>query len=143
MIRFKPWPGIIFVLLGLNVIIVAITVVAAIRSDSPFEPDHHSSGVEWDSIKSLRAPRPAWSMKVEPVAEGFRVSLFDDRGEPVRDSIRVAVRSEGDAEAKIEPLGRGQHLIRGLDPNAGFCLTLSDSERELAMLVYEGGDKQP
>lgn len=79
MIRFKPWPGIIFVLLAGNVVIVIITIVAAAISHSPVEPDYYRRAVEWDQVKSLRADTPPWVVTASRDAQGLRLSLTSCR----------------------------------------------------------------
>lgn len=51
--RFNVFPGIIFVLLGLNFVIVGITVVAA-HSDggAVIEPDYYQKALHWDEHRA-------------------------------------------------------------------------------------------
>lgn len=51
--RFNVFPGIIFVLLGLNFVIVGITVVAA-NSDggAVIEPDYYQKALHWDEHRA-------------------------------------------------------------------------------------------
>lgn len=56
MIRFRLWPGMVFVLLGLNASIVAVTLYLA-HADSSFatEPDYYQNALTWDeTVRQMR-----------------------------------------------------------------------------------------
>ncbi|NUQ67495.1 MAG: FixH family protein [Phycisphaerales bacterium] len=114
MIRFKPWPGIIFVLLAGNVVIVIITIVAAAISHSPVEPDYYRRAVEWDQVKSLRADTPPWVVTASRDAQGLRLSLTSSQGTPPDSGVSLTAQSQARdvyQDLTLEPLEAGEYRI--------------------------------
>ncbi|MCE7973485.1 MAG: hypothetical protein DYG92_04040 [Leptolyngbya sp. PLA1] len=89
--RFKVWPGIIFVLFGVNFLVVAITVIGASRTASPIEPDYYTKALNWDQTQAQiqRNVSLGWSVtpSVRPGADGkprLFVTVLDGAGSPMR-----------------------------------------------------------
>lgn len=100
--RWKPWPAMIFVLLGGNMIIVAITVTAALRTRSPIEPDYYTRALAWDDSARQTQRNAALGWTITPTftpAPGGRffvsASVIDGAGRPIRTASRVAIEAEG------------------------------------------------
>lgn len=84
------WPWAIFVLLGANMVVVAITVYAAQRSRSPVESDYYQKALHWDDSARQQGVNKALGWKLVPalkkVAAGAEVviGLLDGKGNPIR-----------------------------------------------------------
>ncbi|MFN0133951.1 MAG: FixH family protein [Phycisphaerales bacterium] len=115
----ERWPKVVFGLLGLNVVIVAVTVYAA-NSDPAFgvEPGYDSKAMAWDAVKRERAisKELGWIAQAEINRDALVVRLSDAKGEPIVDA---AVRAEV------------FHTLRSSERHAG---ALVESERG----VYRG-----
>lgn len=89
--RLKVWPGIIFVLFGVNFLIVAVTVVGASRTASPIEPDYYTKALNWDrtQAQAQRNRSLGWSVtpSVLPGHDGkprLYLTVLDGAGNPMR-----------------------------------------------------------
>ncbi len=97
--RLRVFPGIIFVLLGMNVLIVAYTVYAA-NSDggAAIEPDYYQKALAFDELQARQRENDAlgWAYRVsidQDDAHGpatLRLELRDAAAEPV---TRATVRA--------------------------------------------------
>lgn len=96
--RFKLFPGIVFLLLGVNATIVGITVYLA-NSDRSFavEPDYYQKALRWDAQVQQREQTLAlgWDVRLDPGAQGaagrhVQISIRDRDGRPV-EGARVRV----------------------------------------------------
>ncbi|MEM7754957.1 MAG: FixH family protein [Planctomycetota bacterium] len=47
------WPIFIISLLGMNVIVVAITIVSAVRNPAHVEPDYYNKALNWDESRGI------------------------------------------------------------------------------------------
>jgi len=94
------WPGIIFALLGMNVVIVGVTVYAATK-DGPLgvEPGYYDKAVNWDEHLAAvhRSEVLGWKADVSvlPAKEGapgatLRVELRDKSGAGVAGAVMTA-----------------------------------------------------
>jgi nitrogen fixation protein FixH len=93
MSAIKLWPAGIFALLGLNVAIVATTVVFATTSDSTIVEAHpYERGLQWDQEqqKRTRSDELHWTCSASIVAPStqasaaiVRVAFTDATGQPV------------------------------------------------------------
>lgn len=89
--RLKVWPGIIFVLFGVNFLIVAITLIGASRTASPIEPDYYTKALNWDQTQAQaqRNKSLGWSVtpSVRPGPDGkprLFLTVLDGAGSPIR-----------------------------------------------------------
>lgn len=79
MSRVHLFPGIIFALIGLNMVIVGVTVTLALSDDSfAVRPDAYADAVRWDESQALRRRGLAtgWSLSAmvgPPLADGSRL----------------------------------------------------------------------
>jgi len=94
--RIHLFPGIIFVLLGLNFTVVAVTLWVAIGDPSfAVEPDYDIKAANWQQTVEARARATAlgWTVRViDPAVGGpLRVAVTDRNGEPLDDAIVEAV----------------------------------------------------
>lgn len=84
------WPWAIFVLLGANMVIVAITVYASQRSRSPVESDYYQKALHWDDSARQHAVNSALAWKLVPALKksvagaDVAIELLDGKGEPIR-----------------------------------------------------------
>ncbi|MCC6229135.1 MAG: FixH family protein [Phycisphaerales bacterium] len=84
------WPWAIFVLLGANMVVVAITVYASQRSRSPVESDYYQKALHWDDSARQQAVNTAlgWklvpTLKKSPAGADVAIQLLDGKGEPIR-----------------------------------------------------------
>lgn len=101
---FFPWPGLVFVLIGLNVAIVAVTVWAS-TGDPSFAVDarYDVKAAQWQLTADQRAASAAlgWSLEVvEPtIGEPLRMRLSDREGAPLS-AARIDVLAFHHAEAR-------------------------------------------
>lgn len=104
--KFRLWPGIVFVLLGLNACVVAATVYLA-KSDRSFavEPDYYRKGLAWNQTAAQMARNRAlgWTTQVQVGAVGalgrhVTVFLRDRDGQPL-DGASISVVAFHDARA--------------------------------------------
>lgn len=89
--RFRVWPGIIFVLFGVNFLIVAVTVIGANRTASPIEPDYYTKALHWDQTQAQaqRNKSLGWSVtpSLRPGPDGkprLFLTVLDGAGSPMR-----------------------------------------------------------
>lgn len=91
MIRFRLWPGLVFVLLGMNACVVGVTLYLA-HSDPSFaaEPDYYQKALAWDETARQNQANAALGWRVEtrwePAASPRRAVEFvvrDGAGAPV------------------------------------------------------------
>jgi len=113
MIKFKPWPGMVFVLLAANMVIVGVTIVAAMVSYSPIEPDYYRRAVEWDQVKSLRPAPAAWSVAATRRQGTLRLTVRDAHDKPPKAGVAVTAQVEGTpgsapSDLRLEPAGPGE-----------------------------------
>lgn len=117
----RRWPAMIFALIGMNMCIVAITVIAATRDPSvATEPEYYSKAVHFDDTIRQRAEnaRLAWSATatiVGTTADGalrLHVALNDEKGAGISGA---AVSAELFASVRS---GDRQHLTL-ISTNAG------------------------
>lgn len=94
--RLRLWPTMIFVLLGMNICIVGITVYAAHASRSPIEPDYYQRAVDWDQNQAawIASRSLGWRLesrfkKPTPDTTELAIRLLDSKGTPIR-SARIA-----------------------------------------------------
>ncbi|MBK9189550.1 MAG: FixH family protein [Phycisphaerales bacterium] len=114
MIRFKPWPGIIFVLLAGNVVIVIITIVAAAISHSPIEPDYYRRAVEWDQVKALRTNPSPWVVTASRDAQGLRLTVKSEQGMPPNAGVSLTAQTQARDvynDLTLEPIEAGEYRI--------------------------------
>ncbi|MFO0833497.1 MAG: FixH family protein [Phycisphaerales bacterium] len=84
------WPWAIFVLLGANMVVVAITVYASQRSRSPVESDYYQKALHWDDSARQQAVNTALGWKLTPsitksaTGADITIALIDGKGEPIR-----------------------------------------------------------
>lgn len=90
----ERWPKVVFGLIGLNMVIVGVTVYAA-TSDATFgvEPEYDRRAMAWDDVKRDRSRSEALGWRVEATAEGgsLVIRVKDAGGSPVADAV---VRAE-------------------------------------------------
>lgn len=54
--RGLQWPALIIGMLVLNMGVCAVTIVAAVRTNPPVEPDYYQRALEWDQHRPDAAP---------------------------------------------------------------------------------------
>lgn len=85
--KFKLFPGAIFALIGLNFVIVAVTVTLATGDPSvSAEPDYYAKAVAWDeSVHAREASRKlGWTADITVPAPGqVAIALTDSGRSPV------------------------------------------------------------
>jgi nitrogen fixation protein FixH len=82
--RFFPWPGLIFVLIGANMCVVAITVFLATSDKSvAVEPNYYAKGLQWED----RARDLEWSRKL-----GWKAGVEVNAGSPRTVTLRLTDR---------------------------------------------------
>ncbi len=122
--RFSIWPGAIFVLLGVNVCVVGVTIYAAV-SDRAFgvEPGYYEKAVEWDEAMAQQSRNAAlgWSIAVLRDAP-LTVVLTERDGSPI-------------PSARIE--GIAFHHARSAQR---FALTLHERDHDAHPGVYTSDD---
>jgi predicted cobalt transporter CbtA len=52
------WPVMIVGLLGLNIVVCAITITAATTNPAIIEPDYYEKAVNWDEHRGIATPTP-------------------------------------------------------------------------------------
>ncbi|MBX3406194.1 MAG: FixH family protein [Phycisphaeraceae bacterium] len=127
--RLNLFPGIIFALLGLNFVIVGITVYAA-NSDggAVIEPNYYQRALHWDDQRALeeRGRVLGWSAGVELTvkdgATAIGVKLADRAGDPIGGAtVRALAFRSADAGRRHELILRevGPGRYEGLVPTRG------------------------
>ncbi|QOJ01313.1 MAG: FixH family protein [Phycisphaeraceae bacterium] len=119
------WPGMIFVLIGINVMITLSTLYLALADGSvAVEPDYYGKAVRWDDTVRQREAnaRLGWAVSLDPAGHGpggFAVRVQDQGGSPITDAV-VAVELFHQAASRrrfgvtLEP--RGDGVYAGLMP---------------------------
>jgi len=86
--KLRLWPGMVFVLIGLNFCIVGFTVYAAgrHRSSHAIEPDYDRKALNWNETARQIAHNAelGWTIRVDSVDAGIiTATLLDRRGEAI------------------------------------------------------------
>lgn len=68
--RGRRWPVFIVLMLGLNVCVCAVTVIAALTHPVTIEPDYYDKAVRWDEIRELQARADRASVQAVAAADG-------------------------------------------------------------------------
>jgi hypothetical protein len=83
----RIWPGMVFVLIGANVCIVAITIIAANtgKSFAFTEPDYYAAAVRWDETsRALSASaNSGWTVEAFVTTSKTLLSVKDEKAAPV------------------------------------------------------------
>lgn len=114
--RVRLWPGMIFVLIGINVGVVAVTIYAA-TSDRSFavEPGYDAKALAWDQVAAQRREnaRLGWKVTVEPAADGKSalIRIVDGAGRAV-EGAAVEVTAFASVRA-------GERQQKWADPSEG------------------------
>jgi nitrogen fixation protein FixH len=93
------WPGMIFVLIGINVCIVMLTVVLAHSDRSlAIEPDYYQQAVEWNQTAAQQRINAALGWKVNVSIAPDRTGPFvieaiirDHQGAPIEQALVSAI----------------------------------------------------
>lgn len=143
-IRWKPWPGIIFVLLGANMVIVGITIVATARTATPVEADYDIKALHWDDLASQNQRNKSLGWTVVPTADAapgsrLRLEIRDAEHRPVLAATSVLIRPAGHNDKSVircTNQGDGQYLADAplpessrsiwVEVTAGYSLFASD-----------------
>lgn len=97
------WIGVVFAFIGLNFVIVTITVTASQMSRTPVEPDYYRRALKWDQSAQQTAmnrslgwsltpevvPAPAATQAAPTAAPRLRIRLVDSAKNPVRTATVV------------------------------------------------------
>lgn len=118
------WPGGVFLLLGLNVVIVGITVYAALSDRSvSIEQRYYEKALAWDETARQRELNAALGWKVDIVASATRqieLSLRDSSDQPIR-AAKISAEVFHDARARdrstLTFVGDGSGIYRALCPD--------------------------
>ena len=113
MIRFRMWPGMVFVLLGMNACIVGVTLFLA-HSDPSFaaEPDYYQKALTWDET----------ARQVQTnTALGWRVETRWKASANARQTVEFIVRDT--AGTPIAGASLGVEAFASLRPRERFQLT--------------------
>ncbi len=107
---FWPWPGLIFVMLGVNVAIVSITIFYA-TTDRSFavEPDYYRKAMTWDELAAQRTLNDelGWMIDVPESVSGqpISVSLHDRDGESITAAeVRMTAFHHAFAHTRLETI---------------------------------------
>jgi hypothetical protein len=107
--RFFPWPGLIFLFIGANVVICAATVTLATRAgDRGVEPKYYEKALEWEATASVRARSVELGWRVEfvgvpRVGQPLRVRVVDAGGTPLPGaSVRLETFHHATASKRFE-----------------------------------------
>jgi nitrogen fixation protein FixH len=120
MTRLRLFPGIIFVLIGLNMAIVGVTVTLALSDDAfAVTPDAYADAVRWDQLQEERRRGQAlgWSLSAAfgpPLSDGSRLLAISAVGP---DGARLTgANLEVEAFAHARPRGRVRITPHETDP---------------------------
>ncbi len=102
--RFKIWPGLVFVLIGINFCVVGVTVYAANFRHASFsvEPDYDGRALHWDDTarQARHNADLGWVIRVDSTDRGnLAVSLIDKQGQPL-DAASIHVEAFHHAHAR-------------------------------------------
>lgn len=118
------WPWAIFVLLGMNMVIVAITVYAAATSSgSAVEKEYYEKALRWDDTARQASINRSLGWKVEMAAGPSRtlvLTLSDSRGMPIRSAdVQTTVLHEADPASvrSVRFIGDGSGVYRAALPD--------------------------
>lgn len=111
------WIAMVFALIGANMTVCAVTVVAARRSQPPIEGNYDAKALAWDESASQRAmnSRLGWRMRAEADRSSsgettLVLQLLDSEGRGIRIAdVSIEVRAEGQA------IGTSQVMTSGED----------------------------
>ena len=117
------WPGGVFLLLGMNVVIVGITVYAALSDRSVgIEQRYYEKALAWDETAKQRTLNAALGWRMDLTAGASRqleITLRDSSGQPIRAAqVTAEVFHEarsGDRSA-LTFIGDGTGTYRALCP---------------------------
>lgn len=126
--KTRLWPGIVFGLLGLNVAVVTVTIVAA-NSDPSFgvEPGYDTRAAAWNQTARQHAANRAlgWSATAPAPVTGapLRILLSGRHGEPVSGAgVTVEAfqhaRSRARRHAAMDEFSPGEYRAATLAPDA-------------------------
>lgn len=118
------WPGGVFLLLGMNMVIVGITVYAALSDRSvSIEKKYYEKALAWDETAKQRDLNAALGWKVEITAAATRqieITLRDSSSQPIR-AAKVNAEVFHDARSSERSLltfvGDGSGTYRALCPD--------------------------
>ncbi|MCC6428945.1 MAG: FixH family protein [Phycisphaerales bacterium] len=116
--RFFAWPMPVFLLIGLNVAIVAITIYAAASDPATAtEPDYYAKALRFDQVIRQRETNSRLAWLLTPAFEGsptgasvsLRIHLADQAGKPIPDALITSVcfantRSAERQELTLSPI---------------------------------------
>lgn len=133
-LRFRMWPGLIFVLLGLNFCVVGATVYFAHASATPVEPDYYQRALNWDQEhrirlagRSLGWKMEAWFVRAGEQTVQMEFRLLDSRDQPIR-SARISAECFHEAQpTNVVSLG----VVEGPPGEYRAALRTADAQRGL------------
>ncbi len=118
------WPGGVFLLLGMNMLIVGITVYAALSDKSvSIEKRYYEKALAWDETTKQRDLNASLGWKVDIKASGARqieITLRDSSDQPIR-AAKVSAEVFHDARsserATLTFIGDASGTYRALCPD--------------------------
>ncbi|MFN9972255.1 MAG: FixH family protein [Phycisphaerae bacterium] len=118
------WPGGVFLLLGMNMLIVGITVYAALSDKSvSIEKRYYEKALAWDETAKQRDLNASLGWKVDIKASGARqieITLRDSSDQPIR-AAKVSAEVFHDARsserATLTFIGDASGTYRALCPD--------------------------
>lgn len=116
--RIRIFPGIIFVLLGMNMVIVGITVYAAnMNGGAAVEPDYYRKAMAYDTLRVRSAQSDAldWRYHVELVGSTAERQLRVTITEPTGQRLTGAT-SRAEAFPGVRANERTKVLCREIEP---------------------------
>lgn len=122
----RAWPFLIVGLLGLNVLVCAITVVSALSSPYTIEPGYYEKAVAWDADRAA-FPDPVtlgWRVSASARPGFVEVEIRDGEGSPVgarRVSGEWFHRASAGERATLSftPMGEGRFVAPASSARAG------------------------
>jgi nitrogen fixation protein FixH len=99
--RSRLWPGAIFGLIGLNMVVVAVTIYFAANDPSAaVEPQYYQKALAWDDTVKAReaSARLGWRAAASVAGGELRITLTDGAGAPLEEA-RVEVTAYAVARA--------------------------------------------
>ncbi|MBY0113821.1 MAG: FixH family protein [Phycisphaerales bacterium] len=117
------WPGGVFLLLGMNMLIVGITVYAALSDKSvSIEKKYYEKALAWDETAKQRDLNAALGWKVEIKASAARqieIAIRDSSDQPIRAAkinAEVFHDARSSERATLTFIGDGTGTYRALCP---------------------------
>lgn len=107
--KFWPWPGMIFVLLGSNVVIVATTVTASIRSRGAGEIVASELPLRWNDSAEQHARNSLLGWRI--VLNRHTLVLTDGAGRPIRAAKVYLANEDGTLDAPCAAGEPGEFMI--------------------------------